>query len=150
MCVSNWVHDQEASIVSDHTSAPWQIDKVRYRIKGDGEKWIVENTIHTAYDHPQLRGPAPVVTLSTSVGLDGKALHSVYVTDANAAHIVECVNAHERLVAENEKLRAFVEAVTEYRFYDHPFIEEGDELSALKETLSLLESAARAALGEGQ
>lgn len=66
-----------------HMPTPWQVAEI------DGDY-----SIHTVHHHPQLKGPAPVVT--TSVGPN---ICRLYLTKDNATFIVEACNGHDALVA---------------------------------------------------
>lgn len=51
----------------------------------------VERRISTEYDHVQLEGPAPIITLSTSPYYEPN--HAVHISDRNARLLVAAVNA---------------------------------------------------------
>lgn len=71
-----------------HSPLPWRVEKSLY-----GTANIIET------DGRQI---AACAAECPSADLDADAVQD----EANAAHIVECVNSHERLVAEVERLRA--------------------------------------------
>lgn len=77
--------------MSEHTPLPWQIEK---------GKRCGENSIHTVEHHPQLHGPLPVVTLA--MGIHGTFIS---IKDDDAKFIVDACNSHEKLIAENKRLR---------------------------------------------
>lgn len=77
--------------MSEHTPLPWQAVK--------GERYC-EYSIHTAYDHPQLKSPMPVLSLAQ--GLLGTY---IYVRDEDVKLIIDSVNSHAKLIAENKRLR---------------------------------------------
>lgn len=69
-----------------HTPGPWKIV--------DDE--VVGRSIHTDWDHPQLRGPAPVVSLMYS-----RHGARIYISDADT----ELIRAAPDLREENRRLR---------------------------------------------
>lgn len=77
--------------MSEHTPLPWQAVK--------GERYC-EYSIHTAYDHPQLKSQMPVLSLAQ--GLLGTY---IYVRDEDVKLIIDSVNSHAKLIAENKRLR---------------------------------------------
>ena len=79
----------------NHTPEPWKVyeHKLPYK-NGDKEREHIERSIYTAYDHPQLRGPYPVVCASVGLGMEaGKPIHMVSLKAEDARRIVACVNA---------------------------------------------------------
>lgn len=107
------------------TPGGWQFieDAVPSRLGGS----IVERTIHTAWDHGQLRGPAPIVSLGVTVGQDGKARYFVHIGKDDAAHIAAASpDVVLALVAEIERLRedygALEDSITKLTrtFDEHP------------------------------
>jgi hypothetical protein len=87
--------DELARLLEAATPGPWQVHRedVPYTTPVGGD--CIERTIHTAYDHPQLGGPAPVVT--QSFGLIARPV--VSVSDADARLIAAAVNALPALIA---------------------------------------------------
>jgi len=73
-----------------HSPTPWRVEKNLY-----GTANIIET------DGRQI---AACAAECQSADLDGDAKQD----EANAAYIVECVNSHDRLVAENARLRDLV------------------------------------------
>ena len=87
----------------NHTPEPWKVYEYKRPYKsGDKEREHIERSIYTAYDHPQLRGPYPVVCASVGLGMDaGKPLHMVSLKEEDARRIVVCVNACKGISTDN-------------------------------------------------
>ena len=81
--------------MSEHTPLPWQA------VKGERD---CEYSIHTKYDHPQLKSPMPVLSLAQ--GLLGTY---IYARDEDIKLIIDSVNSHAKLIAQNKRLKTLLE-----------------------------------------
>lgn len=84
------------------TKPPYKIYKKVHSTKyGD----VNEILIGTEYEHPQLKAPAPVITMCTSVVGDGTLLKTIHISEDDAEFIVRSCNSHSILV---DALKEFV------------------------------------------
>lgn len=74
------------------------------RQEGRCGKGYFETTIHTEWNHSQLKGPAPIVT--TALGPYTTPSISIHIREADAALIVAAVNSLGDLLDEIERLSA--------------------------------------------
>lgn len=95
---------------TEATGRPWQVVKEPLKVTKAGEEYgskagpgWVETSIHTAWDHGQLKGPAPVVT--TASGPFYEPTRHIHIRAQDADFIVAACNATRRLLAEVRALR---------------------------------------------
>ena len=132
----------------NHTPEPWKVYEHKRPYKsGDKEREHIERSIYTAYDHPQLRGPYPVVCASVGLGMDaGKPLHMVSLKEEDARRIVACVNACKGIGTE------YLEHFGGTSFNDFKKVkEQRDRLeAALAEYTLTLQAIAQGKYAEGE
>ena len=89
------------------TPRPWQLYKEEIPVACG--LTVTSTSIHTEWEHAQLKGPAPIVTLGTSVMPENetprRAVHTIYIRDADAKFIVKACNAYDGLC---ESLKALL------------------------------------------
>ena len=88
--------------MSEHTPLPWQA------VKGERD---CEYSIHTKYDHPQLKSPMPVLSLAQ--GLLGTY---IYARDEDIKLIIDSVNSHAKLIADNKRLRDVLKKISDGQY----------------------------------
>lgn len=79
----------------EQTPTPWKVyeRKLPFML-GDKPRFHTERIIGTEADHPQLKGPYPVVTISTGLGMESGQIQTfVSLSESDARRIVACVNA---------------------------------------------------------
>lgn len=96
------------------TPLPWQVieQPLVYRDAGDmrpGGVRFADRRIGTVSNHPQLHGPAPVVTIATTIVADPR--HFVHIEPDDAAYLVAAANAVPALLAERDALARRVAAL---------------------------------------
>lgn len=95
------------ALVRKPTPGPWKIVTREHKHHLGGTH--IEANIFCAWDHPQLKGPLPVVGTSTGIGpTDGsKPIQFTYIAPADAALIAACDPETMRaLLAELDRLRS--------------------------------------------
>jgi hypothetical protein len=101
--------DELDRLSQEAISRPWQVDREPLKRTKLGEEHglkgnpPLETTIHTAWDHGQLKGPAPVIT--TASGPFYVPNRAVHIEKKDADFIVAACNATWRLVDEVRNLR---------------------------------------------
>ena len=73
--------------MNEHTRGPWKVieRKIPFSLADGRTDEHVERWIYTAWHHPQSKGPYPVVTLSTGLGMHGDpAVRMVHISEADA------------------------------------------------------------------
>jgi len=86
------------------TTPPYKAYTKTFRTKFGVD--VEQTLIGTEYNHPQLKSPAPVVTMSTTVAEDGSILNIVHIGKEDADFIVKSCNTHNQLI--DIARRAFV------------------------------------------
>ena len=139
MSLAELIHELRA-LESEATPGPWQVhvealaqsELGKEKGRGGGS---VERSIHTAWDHPQLRGPAPVVT--ASVGPYQVPDRCIYISEGNAALIARMRNVLPALLDVAEAA-ATIDAAARGMGWTaethEAFAKLGDALSRLKES----------------
>lgn len=84
------------SLLAKATPGPWQAvsRQIPWSLENGKTGSHTEWRIGTIWDHPQSRAPAPVVTGSVGLGLDGgPPVHLVHISEEDAAIIVAMRNS---------------------------------------------------------
>ena len=105
-------------------------EKLEQQIDAANKTIDVERRIGTELDHPQLRGPFPIVTIYTGLGMgSGKIVNMVSLSDGDAKRIVHCHNNFDALAIDLEMM---IRAAIHLGATD-----EWDEIKHAKATLAL-------------
>lgn len=72
--------------MAGYTPGPWKVHRRLVERLPNGVEFY-ETTIHTAWEHAQLKGPAPVVCGYVHIKQDGTVDHGVHIEPDNAALI---------------------------------------------------------------